>query len=154
MGIGVVRGSTARGGAQALMDMIRGAGNGLHLAITPDGPRGPRRELKPGLIVVATQTGDPIVPMGIGFTRAWRAHSWDRFAVPLPFSTIVGVIPAPISIPARLDRGDLERYEQLVRGELLAHTAAAEAWADRLRHEGRHAVPPVFPVHVPLRKSA
>jgi lysophospholipid acyltransferase (LPLAT)-like uncharacterized protein len=154
MGLGVVRGSTARGGAQALMDMIRGAGEGLHLAITPDGPRGPRRELKPGLIVVASQTGDPIVPMGIGFTNALRAKSWDRFAVPLPFSTIVGVIPAPISIPSHLARGDLERYAQRVESEMLACTAAAEAWAERLRNEGRRATPPVFPVAAPLRKSA
>ena len=72
LGLGVIRGSTARNGSQALLEMIRG-GNSTHLAITPDGPRGPRRELKAGLIMVAAQAQIPIVPIGVGFTRAWRA---------------------------------------------------------------------------------
>ena len=72
----------------------------------------------------------------------------------VPSSALFGVIPTPIKIPARLDRGDLERYAQLVEREMLACTTAAEAWADRLRQEGRRAAPPVFPVAEPLRKSA
>jgi lysophospholipid acyltransferase (LPLAT)-like uncharacterized protein len=80
LGLGTIRGSTARGGSQALLEMIRGSDAPLHLAITPDGPRGPRRELKPGVVMVASQTGLAIVPVGVGFTRAWRAGSWARSA--------------------------------------------------------------------------
>ena len=101
LGMGVIRGSTARGGCQALLSMIRDVDETTHLGITPDGPRGPRRELKPGVVMVASQSGLPVVPIGIGFVRAWRFRSWDRFALPLPGSTIVGVIGAPLVDSAR-----------------------------------------------------
>src|SRR5258708_18451764 len=65
LSIGVIRGSTARGGCGALLQMIRDASNSTHLGITPDGPRGPRRKLKPGVVMVASQSGLPIVPIGI-----------------------------------------------------------------------------------------
>jgi lysophospholipid acyltransferase (LPLAT)-like uncharacterized protein len=153
VGIGVVRGSTARGGSQALMEMIRG-GNNEHLAITPDGPRGPRRELKTGIVMVASQTGMPIVPIGIGFTHAWRAASWDQFAVPVPFTTLVGVISEPIHVPADLDRGGMQHYKQLVQQTLQQLTEQAEDWASRLRTEGRRAAPPVIERAGERRKSA
>src|SRR6476659_7172865 len=72
LGIGVIRGSTARGGCQVLLEMIRHPDETTHLGITPDGPRGPRRELKPGVVMIASQSGLPIIPVGIGFSRAWR----------------------------------------------------------------------------------
>lgn len=154
LGLGVVRGSTSRGGSQALLEMIRGDDR-THLAITPDGPRGPRRELKAGAIMVASQAGLPIVLVGIGFTRAWRARSWDRFAVPLPFSTLVGVISEPITIPKNLDRPGMEHYQRLVEERLLALTYQAEDWAHRLRTEGRNARPPDLPAATAgIRKSA
>jgi len=154
VGIGVVRGSTARGGSQALMEMIRGGAGDSHLAITPDGPRGPRRELKPGIVMVASQTGMAIVPIGIGFTRAWRAASWDHFAVPVPFTTLVGVIGEPIAVPADLDRGGMQHYKQLVQQTLQQLTEDAEQWAQRLRTEGRRAAPPLMEHASQRRKSA
>jgi hypothetical protein len=117
---------------QALLEMIRGADQPSHLLITPDGPRGPRRELKPGLVMVASLTGLPVVPVGIGFTRAWRFGSWDRFALPRPFSTLVGVFGEPILLPANLDRTQLEAERQRIGTELLRLTNAAEDWATRL----------------------
>src|SRR5690349_20353411 len=104
LGIGVIRGSTARGGCQALLEMIRDQDESTHLGITPDGPRGPRRQLKPGVVMIASQSGLPIVPVGIGFVRAWRFASWDRFALPIPGSTMVGVCGEPILVPSDLDR--------------------------------------------------
>jgi len=152
LGIGVIRGSTARDGSQALLEMIRSSSE-AHLGITPDGPRGPRRELKPGVVMVASQSGLAIVPVGIGFVRAWRVGSWDRFAIPVPFSTLVGVMGEPIQVPRDLDRGGLKLWTQLVEQQLLDLTAAAEDWAKRLRREGRDAAPPAFPVR-PLAQSA
>ncbi len=131
LGIGTIRGSTSRGGAQGLLDMVR-EGHDTHLAITPDGPRGPRRRLQPGIIFVASHTGLPIVPIGVGFTRAWRAGSWDRFALPRPGSTITGVLGEPILVPPDLDSEALEYYRRHVEGALLAATQAAERWAEEI----------------------
>lgn len=128
LGIGVVRGSTKRRGGQALLELLR-CSRDAHLAITPDGPRGPRRRVQAGAIFVASHTGLPIVPLGVGFSRAWRAGSWDRFAVPLPFSRLYGFIGRPIHIPPALDRDGLEHYRRIVEEALLAATAKAEAWA-------------------------
>ena len=153
LGVGAIRGSTARGGSQALLEMIRDEDQHTHLAITPDGPRGPRRELKPGLVMVASQTGMPIVLIGVGFTKAWRAQSWDRFALPYPFSTLVGVIGHPIDVPAELDRGQMQHYQQIVNDQLLHLTHQAEDWALRLAREGRHASAPAV-LNATMRKSA
>jgi lysophospholipid acyltransferase (LPLAT)-like uncharacterized protein len=153
LGLGVIRGSTARGGSQALLEMIRG-GDQTHLAITPDGPRGPRREIKPGILMVAAQSGLPIILVGIGFTRAWRAASWDRFAVPLPFSTLVGVISEPIVIPPGIDRAGMQHYQRLLQERFDELTDLAEQWAERLRTPGRRAAPPERVHPADLRKSA
>src|SRR5262249_7843995 len=77
----LVRGSTTRGGVRALRELIR-AGGRTHLAITPDGPRGPRRQVQDGLVYLASRTGLQIVPTGFGYEHPWRLRSWDRFAVP------------------------------------------------------------------------
>jgi lysophospholipid acyltransferase (LPLAT)-like uncharacterized protein len=154
LGIAVIRGSTARGGSQALLEMIRDGDESSHLGITPDGPRGPRRELKPGVVLVASQSGLPIVPLGIGFVRAWRFGSWDRFALPWPGSTVLGVASEPIYVPQGLDRGGLAEWAQIVQARLLEMTELAEDWAARIRREGSKAAPPVVPPLALLRQSA
>ena len=154
LGIGVIRGSTARGGCQALLGMIRDQDETAHLGITPDGPRGPRRQLKPGAVMIASQSGLAIVPVGIGFVRAWRFASWDRFAVPIPGSTMVGVIGEPIFVPRDLDRGALNRWVKTTEDRLLELTELAEEWAFRIRREGAAAPPPVLSKPPQLRQSA
>lgn len=153
LGIGVIRGSTARGGCQALLEMIRDADETTHLGITPDGPRGPRRELKPGAIMVASQSGLPVVPIGVGFVRAWRFRSWDRFALPLPGSTVLGVIGAPIDVPRDLDRRGLQTWVETVQAEMHRLTDLAENWAERCRRD-RNAIPPELSPPANLRISA
>lgn len=154
LGIGVIRGSTARGGCQALLEMIRSTDETTHLGITPDGPRGPRRELKAGVVMIASQTGLPIVPVGIGFSRAWRFQSWDRFAIPCPGSTLVGIVGEPIVVPRDLARGDLQQWVQHVQEQLLELTNLADDWAARLRRQGALAPPPAVPRAKALRQSA
>src|SRR6476661_4639375 len=102
--------------------------------------RGPRRQLKPGVVMVASQSGLPIVPLGIGFVRAWRFKSWDRFALPLPGSTMVGVIGDPIYVPGELDRAALKKWSQDVGQKLIALTELAEEWAERTQSQ-RDAAP-------------
>jgi lysophospholipid acyltransferase (LPLAT)-like uncharacterized protein len=154
LGIGVVRGSTARGGCQALLHMIRDQDQTTHLGITPDGPRGPRRELKAGVVMIASQSGLAIVPTGIGFVRAWRFASWDRFVLPCPGSMMVGVVGEPIFVPRDLDRGALKHWVERVEHEMLALTHLAENWAAEIRQRGAKATPPSLRRTAPLRQSA
>jgi lysophospholipid acyltransferase (LPLAT)-like uncharacterized protein len=131
LGLGTIRGSSKRGGAQALLQLLR-EGENTHLAITPDGPRGPRRQVKTGIVLLASLTGLPIVPLGVGFTRAWRFRSWDRFAIPRPFSTIAGVLGEPLVVPPDLDAAGIEQHRRRVEDALLTATRAAERWAEQI----------------------
>jgi lysophospholipid acyltransferase (LPLAT)-like uncharacterized protein len=125
----LVRGSTTRGGVEAVRTMLRLSRNS-HLAITPDGPRGPRRRVQMGLIYLAARTELPIVPTGIGFRRPWRLKSWDRFAVPRPWSPGTCVTGEPIRIPPDADKDQLEGYRLEVEQALAHVTDLAEQWAN------------------------
>jgi len=128
LGFELVRGSSTRNGVEAVRQMLR-LSQQAHLAVTPDGPRGPRREVQAGLVYLAARTGLPVVPVGIGYGRAWRMRSWDRFALPRPFSAMKCVTPAPIHVPAEADRAERERYRQQVEQSLQEVGKLAEAWA-------------------------
>ncbi len=125
---GVVRGSTSRGGARALLHMIRHGTR--HLAITPDGPRGPRRECQKGVAFLASATGMPVVPVGLGYRRAWRAGSWDRMAVPMPFGRVRVVTGPPIVVPPGLRSADLETHRRDLERMLNLTCDIAEHWAE------------------------
>jgi lysophospholipid acyltransferase (LPLAT)-like uncharacterized protein len=124
----VVRGSTTRGGVQAMRQMVK-LGRKGHLVITPDGPRGPRRQVQPGLVYLAAKTGLPIVPVGIGFDRPWRLHSWDRFALPRPWSLGTLVTTEPIHVPPEIGRDEIEAYRRSVEQAMAVATEAAERMA-------------------------
>ncbi len=96
LGFGTVRGSSTRGGARAVVEMAARGRAGFDLAITPDGPRGPRGSAEPGAAVVAARADLPVVAIGAGASRAWRARSWDRFLVPKPFADVWVVYGAPL----------------------------------------------------------
>jgi lysophospholipid acyltransferase (LPLAT)-like uncharacterized protein len=105
-----------------------------HLAITPDGPRGPRRQVQAGVVYLAALTGLPIVPFGIAFERAWRMNSWDRFALPWPGSSAVCVTADPIHVPENLRKDQLEQYRLRVQQ---AMDAASDAADQIVRKSGR-----------------
>jgi hypothetical protein len=125
-----VRGSTTRGGLAALREMMR-QGQARHLAITPDGPRGPRRVVQQGAIYLASKTGMPLVPTAYAFDDCWRAKSWDRMVLPKPFGHAGYVFGKPIHVPADLDRDGLEQVRQAVQ----AGMEEAEEKARRLLRE-------------------
>lgn len=128
LGFDFVRGSTTRGGATALRELLRKSRR-MNLTITPDGPRGPRRRLAQGPIYLASKLGLPIVAMGFGYDRPWRLPSWDRFAVPRPGSRARAVVSPELHIPPGLDRQGLELHRQRVERALARLTDEAEAWA-------------------------
>jgi lysophospholipid acyltransferase (LPLAT)-like uncharacterized protein len=128
-GYGTVRGSTGHGGREALEQLVT-LSHDQHVTITPDGPRGPRRQMAHGAIYLASRTGLPIIPLGFGYDRPWRLRSWDRFAVPRPFSRARAIIGPPIQIPAGIERDDVEPYRAAIEQLLTDLTDEANAWAD------------------------
>jgi lysophospholipid acyltransferase (LPLAT)-like uncharacterized protein len=132
LGYDFVRGSTNRGGTAALRELLAKSRH-MHLTITPDGPRGPRRQLAPGAIYLASKLGMPLVAMGHGYDRPWRAASWDRFALPRPFSRARIIFSPEINVPPHLDRGGLEHFRQRVEALMNRLTGEAEAWAESRR---------------------
>lgn len=126
-----IRGSTTRGGIQAMREMLRQAPH-ADIAITPDGPRGPRRHVHKGVVYLASRTGIPIVPAGMAFKNSWRAPSWDRFVLPKPFSPGAIYCEPAIRVPSGLGSDELEAYRKRTEEALLRATARAEAMADRM----------------------
>lgn len=130
MGFDAVRGSTNRGGVTALRELLRKSRQ-MHLAITPDGPRGPRREMALGPIYLASRLGLPLVAMGFGYDRPWRVTSaWDHFAIPRPFSRARCVMGPEIFVPSNLDREELEHFRKRIEDVQNRLTFEAEAWAE------------------------
>ena len=128
MGFGTVRGSSFHGGSAALRELASRAATGS-LTMTPDGPRGPRRRLAAGCVFLASSLGIPLVAMGFGYDRPWRAGTWDRFAIPKPGSRGRAVVSRAIQIPPELDREGLEWHRAGVE-RLLNHLSDdAERWA-------------------------
>jgi len=126
LGWGTVRGSSTRGARKGLKGLLRAAREGRDLAVTPDGPRGPRGEVKPGALAVAQATGLPLQPLAAAASRAWRLSSWDAFLVPRPFSRVCVAYGAPRSVPRGLGREELEALAHELEAELDALTAEAE----------------------------
>ena len=138
MGMGMVCGSTNRGGVEAVRRLIGEHNPWRHLAVTPDGPRGPRRVVQPGIVYVASRTGMKIVPAGVGYRRPWRAGSWDKFAVPRPFTRARCLTAEPVAVPDGLKAAELEPYRVKVQEEMDRVNALAQDWADT----GRLVLPP------------
>ena len=117
-GFGTVRGSSTRGAVKGLKGMIRAARRGRDLALTPDGPQGPRFRFKAGALMVAQVTGLPIVPVAAGATAAWWMSSWDRFMLPKPFSRVNVEYGAPHFVPRRASQHELLQRSEMLELEL------------------------------------
>ena len=87
-GMDAVRGSSSRRGAAALLSLSDRMEAGYDVIVTPDGPRGPRYRLGPGIVFLSQRTGQPVMPIRIDYSRFIRLKSWDRFRIPLPFSRV------------------------------------------------------------------
>lgn len=118
-GIGSVRGSSSRRGSTAVRELAAVLESGGDVAITPDGPRGPRYKLGPGIIFLSQKTSAPVIPIHVHYSRAVRLKSWDRFMIPLPFSRVRVVFDELHQVPREnMSQRDFEveraRLEQLL----------------------------------------
>jgi lysophospholipid acyltransferase (LPLAT)-like uncharacterized protein len=117
-GYEVIRGSSSRGGARALRDMLAVLDAGSVLIITPDGPRGPRHSMNQGLAWMARATGYPVIPCGLVCDRAWRSKSWDRFTIPKLRARVVFVYGAPIWVGRSASEEDLRQTTERIGVEM------------------------------------
>jgi lysophospholipid acyltransferase (LPLAT)-like uncharacterized protein len=121
-GLVPVRGSSTRGGGEALRLLTRALRAGHEVVVVPDGPTGPREVLKPGVIALARLSGAPIVPMAVGAARSWQLGSWDEFRIPKPGSRCVMRFGEPVRVPADADRAAQEAARKEVEAALRSLT--------------------------------
>lgn len=118
-GIRPIRGSSSRGGARSLIEMKRAIEAGYIMAITPDGPRGPRYSMSPGVVKLAQITGGFILPIHVTYSRFWQLKTWDGFMLPKPFSTVHITFDVLHEIPATISEEEFEyeraKMEQMLR---------------------------------------
>jgi lysophospholipid acyltransferase (LPLAT)-like uncharacterized protein len=118
-GIRPIRGSSSRGGARSLVEMKRAMDAGYIMAITPDGPRGPRYSMSPGLVKLAQITGGFILPIHVTYSSYWQLKSWDGFMIPKPFATIFITFDVLHSVPPTATEEEFEyeraKLEQMLR---------------------------------------
>jgi lysophospholipid acyltransferase (LPLAT)-like uncharacterized protein len=118
-GLDSVRGSSSRRGAAALLDLIRTLEDGFDLCVTPDGPRGPRYSLGPGVILLSERCNVPLMPLWIEYSAYWRFTSWDGFAVPKPFSEVTVTILPRIQIGVTGSEAGFENERQRVEKAMM-----------------------------------
>jgi lysophospholipid acyltransferase (LPLAT)-like uncharacterized protein len=128
-GIRAIRGSSSRGGARALVEMKRAIEDGYIMAITPDGPRGPRYSISPGVVKLAQVTGGFVLPVRVRYSRCWRLKSWDGFMIPKPFATVEITFDTLYAVPPTADDAAFEnervRMEQMLAADFGEHTRPA-----------------------------
>jgi lysophospholipid acyltransferase (LPLAT)-like uncharacterized protein len=130
-GYTAVRGSSTRGGLEALRELIQHVKKGRSLAITPDGPKGPFEKMKPGPVLMAQRTGAPIIPTVSGADRAWYVGGWDRFMIPRPFAKLQIAYGEPVFVPRRASEEEIAAIADDVErrlGVLKARVDAAWEW--------------------------
>ena len=145
LGFGTAQGSSSRGALEGLTAMAKRLEEGRNVALTIDGPRGPRYVAKPGAVILARRTGAPISVFHIGLKRKYTfKKSWDLFQLPLPFSRAVMFVAPPIRVPTDADSEVIKQKQAEVQAALERVRDLAESWfslpawqRDDLREEWR-----------------
>lgn len=128
LGYGAIRGSSTRGGVGALVEMIKAMRAGVPTAFTVDGPKGPRYEAKPGAVLLAKKTGNPIMPFVVECERFKTVGSWDRLQIPLPLTRAKLMIGEPIYVEPDTDAGGIDEKRRELQLSLDAMVSAGEKW--------------------------
>ena len=119
-GYEVIRGSSSRLGASAILQLTGELASGRDVVITPDGPRGPAYELGPGIVFLAQKSGASVLPMNLEYSRFWRLGSWDRFIIPRPFSKVRVLISRPLRVDPTSNPGQFEAQRLRVQNALMS----------------------------------
>lgn len=129
-----IRGSSSKGGPAARDELVAVTADGYLPTLTVDGPRGPRRVLKSGIVDIGRRTGVSVVPFAAVADRSWVLHkSWDQFQVPKPFATIHVVYGEPVTVPAGASGLAFGQMRAAVQAALDSTQAAAETLATKCR---------------------
>ncbi len=139
LGFGTAQGSSTRGALEGLTDMARNLEAGHHVALTIDGPRGPRYVAKPGAVILARRTGRPISVFYIAPKRAYTFRkAWDLFQVPYPFTHTVMFVAPPIRVPADADSDAMKAKQAEVQATLEQVRDLADSWFGSSEAERDH----------------
>jgi hypothetical protein len=133
-GFQIIRGSTGRGGARALIESIRLLRQGDSMAITPDGPRGPAHVVQPGVITMAMKSGAALIPVGTASRPGTRIGTWDRYLVPWFFAKAAIAFGPPIYVQSNADEAAQEAARKAIQDAIEAVERQAET-ACGLPHE-------------------
>lgn len=136
-GIEQARGSSSEGGATGMRQILRKVSQGCDVGMTPDGPRGPRRRVQPGVVAVARFTGLPIIPVTFSASPSRRLRTWDRTLVPKFFSKGVFVYGRPLVVARDASAADQEDTRLALECELDRITDLADDAVDMAREDGR-----------------
>jgi lysophospholipid acyltransferase (LPLAT)-like uncharacterized protein len=131
-GFGAIRGSSSRGGARALVEMIKTVRKEYPMGFAVDGPRGPRYEVKPGPVILAKKSGNPIVPFVIETRHHWQVKSWDRMQIPKPFTKAITIVGAPIYVGPDADEQEVETKVAEFQTALDQLTQQGIEWRDQM----------------------
>lgn len=129
-GYGAIRGSSTRGGVKALVEMIRLMREGLPMAFTVDGPKGPRYVAKPGACLLAKKTGNPLMPFSVECKKFWTIKSWDKLQIPKPFSRVRVIIAAPIYVSKTADEKEIEKNREELQFKLDEAVVIGKQWRE------------------------
>lgn len=119
-GFEVIRGSSSRRGASAIMQLAEVLRSGRDVVMTPDGPRGPAYQIGDGLVFLAQKTGARVVPLNMEFSSCWRLRSWDRFILPRPFSRVRVILGEAHEVELTNNERDFERERQRIEAQMMA----------------------------------
>ena len=125
--IGLVRGSSNRGGHAALREALQVLQSGENVVITPDGPRGPVEVAQQGAVALASMTGLPIIPVSMSASRCRQLGSWDRFMIPWPFTRMSFAVGAPIFVQENVNTDELDRASEALTHALRQLTREVDA---------------------------
>ncbi|HTQ39499.1 MAG TPA: lysophospholipid acyltransferase family protein [Pirellulales bacterium] len=131
LNIGLVRGSSSRGGANAMRELLKLPVT-THVVVTPDGPRGPSRQIKQGVVFLASHSGRAIVPTAFSAVRFWKIPGrWTELMIPKPFTTVYALSGPPIHIVAEADSQQMDIVQLRVQSEMERLSVAANRLACR-----------------------
>ena len=124
--IGSIDGSSTRGGARALLKLKQCLKSGVHVAVTPDGPKGPRYVAKQGAVLLSSISGSPIIPFGMASSKFWKFGSWDGMFLPKPFSRVAVIAGSPFCVLPRLNSEEILAESERLSSDLNILTRQAQ----------------------------